>query len=82
MAQTDRSVNSAKSFHSIIKKWKRTSNEKELLFNPCKLIDGTDINIREEQNLSEDMGKIRKWLTESKSLVSNNETDLRLNIER
>ena len=81
MAQTDRSVNSAKSFHSIIKKWK-TSNEKELLFNPCKLIDGTDMNIREEENLSEDMGKIRKWLTESKGLVSNNETDLRLNIER
>ena len=80
MAQTDRSVNSAKSFHSIIKKWK-TSKEEEL-FNPCKLIDGTDINIREEENLSEDMGKIRKWLTESKSLVSNNETDLRLNIER
>ena len=82
MVYTDKSGEPAKTFQSIINKWK-SSNEKELLFNPCKFIDGTDTNTREQANLSEDMEKIRKWLAESKNQVSNNETDLlKLNLAR
>ena len=82
MVYTDKSGEPAKTFQSIINKWK-SSNEKELLFNPCKFIDGTDTNTQEQANVSEDMEKIRKWLAESKSQVSNNEKDLlRLNLAR
>ena len=63
------------------------SNENEWLFSPCKFIDcekqnETDTNTLEGEILSKDMAEIRKWLAESKSQVSYNETDLRLNIER
>ena len=82
MAYADKNRNSTKTFQSIINKWK-SSNEKELLFDPFKFIDGIDTNTREAANLSEDMEKIRKWFAKSKSQVSNEETDLlRLNLAR
>ena len=82
MAYADKNRNSTKTFQSIINKWK-SSNEKELLFDPFKFINGIDTNTREAANLSEDMEKIRKWFTKSKSQVSNEETDLlRLNLAR
>ena len=82
MAYADKNRNSTKTFRSIINKWK-SSNEKELLFDPFKFIDGIDTNTREAANLSEDMEKIRKWFTKSKSQVLKEETDLlRLNLAR
>ena len=82
MAYADKNRNSTKTFRSIINKWK-SSNEKELLFDSFKFIDGIDTNTREAANLSEDMEKIRKWFTKSKSQVLKEETDLlRLNLAR
>ena len=75
-----------KTFQSTINKWKSLSKS-ESLFSPCKFIDcerqnSTDRNTPEEASKSEDMRKIRKWFTESKSQISYNETDLSHNLAR
>ena len=86
MVHTGKRKSLAKTFQNTVNKWKM-SNENEWLFSPCKFIDcekqnETDTNTLEGEILSKDMAEIRKWLAESKSQVSYNETDLRLNIER
>ena len=86
MVHTGKRKSLAKTFQNTVNKWKM-SNENEWLFSPCKFIDcekqnETDTNTSEGEMLSKDMAEIRKWLAESKSQVSYNETDLRLNIER
>ena len=86
MSPADESETSKETFQNTINKWKN-SNKIQSLFRPFKFIDcekqnGTERNTPRETSISEDMGKIRKYMAAPKSHVSYAETDFILNLAR